>query len=98
MQKKHKTRVAFLREELEKEEMYVEYLDKLLADIERHRKHETRGGDNEAAAAVATTPFLHNEPKPNNITSSSVHPIPPINVSTCTQSTGAPSTVSSCTQ
>jgi len=27
-----------LREELEKEEMYVEYLDKLLADIERHRK------------------------------------------------------------
>jgi len=41
-QKKHKTRVAFLREELEKEEMYVEYLDKLLADIERHRKQEAR--------------------------------------------------------
>jgi len=36
--KKHKSRVSVLREELEKEEMYVEYLDKLLADIERHRK------------------------------------------------------------
>ena len=44
--------------------MYVEYLDKLLADIERHRKHETRGGDNEAAAAVAT------ETASNEVTSS----------------------------
>ena len=35
--KKHKTKVAILREELDKEEMYVEYLDKLLVDIERHR-------------------------------------------------------------
>ncbi len=34
--------MSFLREELEKEEMYVEYLDKLLADIERHRKQEAR--------------------------------------------------------
>ncbi len=41
-QKKHKSRVAFLREELEKEEMYVEYLNKLLIDIERHRKQETQ--------------------------------------------------------
>lgn len=40
-QKKHKSKVAFLREELEKEEMYVEYLNKLLIDIERHRKQET---------------------------------------------------------
>lgn len=36
--KKHKTKVAILREELEKEEMYVEYLDKLLVDIETQRK------------------------------------------------------------
>ena len=36
--KKHKTKVAILREELEKEEMYVEYLDKLLIDIGNHKK------------------------------------------------------------
>ena len=39
--KKHKTKVAILREELEKEEMYVEYLNKLLVDIEQHRKKST---------------------------------------------------------
>ncbi len=39
--KRHKTKVAILREELEKEEMYVEYLDKLLADIELHRKRSS---------------------------------------------------------
>lgn len=33
------------REELEKEEMYVEYLDKLLADIELH-KHKSNGESN----------------------------------------------------
>ena len=53
-QKKHKTRVAFLREELEKEEMYVEYLDKLLADIERHRKQESRL-DNSSATTEPTS-------------------------------------------
>ena len=40
--KKHKSKVAVLREELEKEEMYVEYLDKLLGDIEAHRKQQHR--------------------------------------------------------
>ena len=35
--KKHKNKVAALRIELEKEEMYVEYLNKLLKDIELHR-------------------------------------------------------------
>ena len=30
--------MAILREELEKEEMYVEYLNKLLVEIEEHRK------------------------------------------------------------
>ena len=33
--KKHRTKVAILREELEKEDMYVEYLQTLLKDIER---------------------------------------------------------------
>ncbi|XP_008559436.1 active breakpoint cluster region-related protein [Microplitis demolitor] len=35
---KHKQKVATLREELEKEEFYVEYLERLLADVEHHRK------------------------------------------------------------
>ena len=44
--KKHKSKVAVLREELEKEEMYVEYLDKLLGDIEAHRKLNPVIGEN----------------------------------------------------
>ena len=44
--KKHKSKVAVLREELEKEEMYVEYLDKLLGDIEAHRKLNPVLGEN----------------------------------------------------
>lgn len=47
--KKHKTKVSILREELEKEEMYVEYLDKLLADIERHRKSTCEDDNNDEA-------------------------------------------------
>ena len=35
--KKHKTKVAILREELEKEEMYVDYLQTLLKDIENKK-------------------------------------------------------------
>ncbi|KOC67113.1 Active breakpoint cluster region-related protein [Habropoda laboriosa] len=35
---KHKQKVTALREELEKEEFYVEYLEKLLADVERHKQ------------------------------------------------------------
>jgi hypothetical protein len=44
-----------LREELEKEEMYVEYLDKLLADIEKHRKQEECRLDNSSASTTETT-------------------------------------------
>ena len=40
---KHQAKVDSLREELEKEEMYVEYLDKLLADIEIHRQQKRSG-------------------------------------------------------
>ncbi|XP_043470846.1 active breakpoint cluster region-related protein isoform X1 [Leptopilina heterotoma] len=35
---KHQHKVAALREELEKEEFYVEYLERLLADVERHKR------------------------------------------------------------
>ncbi|OXU28720.1 hypothetical protein TSAR_012957 [Trichomalopsis sarcophagae] len=34
---KHKLKVTTLREELEKEEFYVEYLERLLADVEKHK-------------------------------------------------------------
>ncbi|KAJ8681300.1 hypothetical protein QAD02_017087 [Eretmocerus hayati] len=49
---KHKHKVTVLREELEKEEFYVEYLERLLADVERHKK-----------LANAST---SSEPKPSN--------------------------------
>ncbi|XP_018577820.1 active breakpoint cluster region-related protein [Anoplophora glabripennis] len=35
---KHKQKVALLKEELEKEEFYVEYLERLLCDVEQHKK------------------------------------------------------------
>lgn len=35
---KHKQKVALLKEELEKEEFYVEYLERLLSDVEEHKK------------------------------------------------------------
>lgn len=34
---KHKQKVAILREELEKEEFYVEYLETLLSDVEKQK-------------------------------------------------------------
>lgn len=35
---KHKQKVAILREELEKEEFYVEYLETLLSDVAKHKE------------------------------------------------------------
>lgn len=35
---KHKQKVSLLQEELEKEEFYVEYLERLLSDVEQHKK------------------------------------------------------------
>jgi breakpoint cluster region protein len=43
---KHKQKVAVLREELEKEEFYVEYLEQLLIDV---AKHKTRGTSDETS-------------------------------------------------
>ncbi|XP_017887321.1 active breakpoint cluster region-related protein isoform X2 [Ceratina calcarata] len=45
---KHKQKVSALREELEKEELYIEYLERLLADVERHKQL--------ANSSAATTP------------------------------------------
>ncbi|KAJ9596922.1 hypothetical protein L9F63_012047, partial [Diploptera punctata] len=38
---KHKQKVAVLREELEKEEFYVEYLERLLIDVAKHKTRAT---------------------------------------------------------
>lgn len=35
---RHKQKVSMLKEELEKEEFYVEYLERLLSDVEEHKK------------------------------------------------------------
>lgn len=40
---KHKQKVAVLREELEKEQFYVEYLERLLADVEKHKESNDIG-------------------------------------------------------
>ncbi|XP_015597248.1 active breakpoint cluster region-related protein [Cephus cinctus] len=46
---KHKQKVAALKEELEKEEFYVEYLQRLLADVERHRQLANASFNNDDA-------------------------------------------------
>ena len=50
--KKHTTKVTILREELEKEEMYVDYLETLLKDIERKKTSVTRQECSPAPARV----------------------------------------------
>lgn len=44
---KHKQKVSLLQEELEKEQFYVEYLERLLSDVEHHKKtaDESKGGN-----------------------------------------------------
>ncbi|KAF4527893.1 hypothetical protein B566_EDAN011284 [Ephemera danica] len=41
---KHKQKVAVLKEELEKEEFYVEYLERLLSDVEHHKEENELSG------------------------------------------------------
>lgn len=36
--KKHKKKLIALKDELQKEEMYVEYLERLVSDIEKYKK------------------------------------------------------------
>ncbi|XP_066588300.1 active breakpoint cluster region-related protein-like [Prorops nasuta] len=47
---KHKKKVTALREELEKEEFYVEYLERLLADVERHKQLSNNSSTSESKA------------------------------------------------
>ncbi|CAH1155600.1 unnamed protein product [Phaedon cochleariae] len=45
---KHKQKVSLLKEELEKEEFYVEYLERLLSDVEQHKKKLAKEKSNES--------------------------------------------------
>ena len=50
---KHRARAAILREDLEKEQFYVEYLERLLEDVQQH----SRDGDVRGEGEGAPTPF-----------------------------------------
>lgn len=45
---KHKQKVLLLKEELEKEQFYVEYLERLLSDVEQHKKRVENGKSRES--------------------------------------------------
>lgn len=49
---KHKQKVSTLREELEKEEIYVEYLERLLSDIEENKKSDAVQENNNPTTIV----------------------------------------------
>jgi breakpoint cluster region protein len=54
---KHKQKVAVLREELEKEEFYVEYLEQLLIDVAKHKtrvSNEEESGKDDTQAGECT--------------------------------------------
>ncbi|KAJ8883496.1 hypothetical protein PR048_015340 [Dryococelus australis] len=56
---KHRQRAAVLREELDKEQFYVEYLERLLADVERHRDEGTAPGPASNYVTVIEVNGLH---------------------------------------
>ena len=57
--KKHKTKVAILKDELDKEQMYVEYLQTLLKDIERKKKQRHSGTSATGNGSVHKIPEQH---------------------------------------
>ncbi|GAB0093246.1 uncharacterized protein DMENIID0001_083250 [Sergentomyia squamirostris] len=48
---RHRQKIDELREELEQETLYVEYLERLLSDVEKHRES---GGDPKALIEAST--------------------------------------------
>lgn len=58
---KHKQKVSMFREELRKEEIYVEYLERLLLDIQKHKQPDPSEeiddvtGDNVSNVNILTT-------------------------------------------
>lgn len=51
---KHKQKVALLKEELEKEEFYVEYLERLLSDVEQHKRSADDSSKNSGNISLIT--------------------------------------------
>lgn len=72
--------VTALREELEKEEFYVEYLERLLADVERHKQLanntsvNTNTSENKQEAATETQSQQDSQVSENNLADSSNSP------------------------
>lgn len=63
---KHKQKVSLLKEELEKEEFYVEYLERLLHDVEEHkRKIEKEKVGNEECKSDNTDVITNNSSQVN---------------------------------
>lgn len=55
---RHKQKIADLSKELEQEQLYVEYLERLLNDVEKHRE---TGGDPAAVIDSANPPAYETE-------------------------------------
>lgn len=68
---KHQHKVAALREELEKEEFYVEYLERLLADVERHKRLANNSTTESKATADAESPSQSFHTADNSLNESS---------------------------
>lgn len=66
---KHRTRVALLKEELEKEEFYVEYLERLLADVEKGRSTSNRGVSSSSSLTASNNKTSNLPPKASPRTS-----------------------------
>ena len=64
---RHRSRVAVLKEELEKEEFYVEYLERLLADVERGRSNSS-SSSNIVSSSPSTTNGLIPKASPRTST------------------------------
>ncbi|CAH1185275.1 unnamed protein product [Phyllotreta striolata] len=66
---KHKQKVEQLKEELEKEEFYVQYLESLLNDVEQHKKKvsKERNSDDEPSDVIGDTVSKTEVSKPSTI-------------------------------
>lgn len=56
---RHREKICELTKELEQETMYVEYLERLLGEVEKYRES---GGTNPAQLFDAATPTVNNSP------------------------------------
>ncbi|KAF5278814.1 hypothetical protein FQR65_LT03501 [Abscondita terminalis] len=63
---KHKHKVSLLKEELEKEEFYVEYLERLLHDVEEHKKKIEQEKVEGEDVVVKSDVIADNSPKVDN--------------------------------